>query len=124
MRVLVCSDCLTGLVALGAEVVREKREGSLLDRCEAHPTNVGVHAMRCVDADPELVADWLAAERAPELMLAQLGAEDLRLVSSMAAQLLASGPGLAASPADMQQAAHVARELATICGVTVGDSRS
>lgn len=119
--VLVCASCFEGLVARGATARHEKREGSLLDRCQAHPSSVPVHAALVVDAEPEIVErwykdEWRSREIVPYYETLHVPPPGSVLIASLAANVLggASGPGLGANAADIEQAVTIARQLLAV----------
>ena len=111
---LVCASCCAELVALGAVRLAGPREGSLLDRCAAHPSRVGVHATNLIEADLSVVDQWRAAEVADrEAREESAEADDIPLVARLAVALLAGrdGPGLTAESAHVEQAIYLARQV-------------
>lgn len=86
-RILVCTECLEGLVSMGAERVAGSREGSLLDRCEAHYASPPPHAMHLLIVEPETIGSWVQSARA---VLPTPLAEDWELVATLATTLFAS----------------------------------
>lgn len=110
-RVLVCASCFDGLRSLGADPITEKRVGSLLDRCEAHPSRFGVHASLALHTDDATIAKWRAAN--PEPPLAPVDYETVGLVAKLAVLLLAGqqGHGVESSEVEVQQAVVIARNV-------------
>ena len=110
LHLLACASCYEGLSALGALPVPGRREGSLLDRCDVHPTRFPTHAALLLEATPELVERWRALAGPPPDLMPREDDARAALIASLAVQLMGA-KGVESDAADIEVAVMIARQL-------------